>query len=94
MAAPVGCNGLFGSGLHVLPVSEGDALPLAAQPLCHNIVLAPVNIALTLGAMADARIASWFQGRPALGALQSEVMGAIGYGRLMPGQIPFLDCLL
>jgi hypothetical protein len=45
-------------GLHVLPVCEGDALTFARQRLCHDIVLAPVNIALTLGTMSDAWIPS------------------------------------
>ena len=48
-------------GLHVLPVCEGDALTFARQRLCYYIVLAPVNIALTLGAMSDAWIESGFE---------------------------------
>jgi hypothetical protein len=45
-------------GLNVLPICESDALPFARQRLCHNIVLAPVNIALALATMSDAWIDS------------------------------------
>jgi hypothetical protein len=57
----MGANGHGYLGLHVLLVCEGDALIFASQRLCHNIVLAPLNIAFTLGTMSDARIDSGFE---------------------------------